>query len=189
MGVALHDWDDAALLLAVAGGDAQALGLLYDRYSGVLLGLADRLLGNRRDAEDLVHDVFVEAWARAADYDSARGTVRTWLALRLRSRAIDRHRSVAAQRQTGVDVHTLEVAAPESDGANADREVVHRVLAALPVEQRTVVELAFFEGWSSSEIAMHLQVPVGTVKSRAAAARSKLRAELGVVVGPRGALR
>ena len=178
--------EDSALLVAVAAGDRQALGTLYDRYSGVMLGLAIRILGSRREAEDLVQDVFMEAWKRAGDFDPRRGKARTWLLLRLRSRALDRKRSPRLSRRVALDAaDRREPAAPDTAAAHfgPDRAKVRAALEALPEEQRVIVLLAYFEGLSSAEIAARVGVPMGTVKSRVAAARKKLRRALQTGVG------
>src|SRR5687767_7645752 len=84
---------DSGLVASMARGDRAALGMLYERHASRLLALLLRILGDRAEAEDLLHDVFLEAWRHAADYSTARGTVSAWLVLRARSRAIDRRRS------------------------------------------------------------------------------------------------
>lgn len=171
--------EDERLLDAVASGDREALGLLYDRHAPRMLALASRILGSPREAEDLVHDVFLEAWHRARQYDAARGSVRAWLILRTRSRALDALR--AARRAPRAP---LEAAGPRaSDGVDAsavhDGRKLHRLLEDLPREQHAVLELAYFEGYSFSEIAERLAIPVGTVKSRMSRAIDALRAKLG----------
>ncbi|MEZ4468804.1 MAG: sigma-70 family RNA polymerase sigma factor [bacterium] len=99
----MHSIDlDTRLVLGMAQGDKSALGQLYDRHAPLLLGVALRLLGDRPEAEDLVHDVLIEAWQRADTYDPARASVRSWLLLRLRSRALDRLRSARISRRAGV---------------------------------------------------------------------------------------
>jgi RNA polymerase sigma-70 factor (ECF subfamily) len=173
--------DDAALIAEAAHGESSALSALYDRYSGLMASVAQRILGDRELAEDLVHDVFMEAWRAAADYDPARGSVRTWLMVRLRSRALDRKRSAVFRREIATD--RLPVTTDEGDTARAlseapDAALVRAALAELPEEQRQVLELAYFEGMSSSEIATRMGSPIGTVKSRTAAAMAKLRAAL-----------
>lgn len=176
---------DVELVIASAGGDRNALSELYDRYAALLLGVAQRILGGPREAEDLVHDVFLEAWKQAGQYDSARGSVRTWLLMRLRSRALDRKKS-ASNRTVPLESRTevAERAAPNEDPSlGPDRAAVRRTVAGLPREQRAVLELAYFEGLSSSEIAIRLDTPIGTVKSRVAAALAKLRTELGPGAG------
>lgn len=170
--------DDAALIAEAAHGEASALSALYDRYAPLMLAVAQRILGDREIAEDLVHDVFMEVWRAAASYDPTRGSVRTWIMVRLRSRALDRKRSAAFRREVATD----KIPQSTDDGAAADllasapdRQAVVAALAELPDEQRQVLELAYFEGLSSTEIAARMGSPVGTVKSRTAAAIGKLR--------------
>lgn len=174
--------EDVKLLASMCQGERDALASLYDRYSTLLLAVATRILGERREAEDLVHDVLLEVWRHAGDYDVARGTVRAWILIRLRSRALDRKKSVGATRVISVDperLHQERDYSAEDPAFGPDRTAVRRALAALPEEQRTVLELGYFEGLSSSEIAVRIDAPVGTVKSRVAAALAKLRAGLG----------
>jgi RNA polymerase sigma-70 factor (ECF subfamily) len=181
--VAVDSQDDSGLWQRVVDGDRAALGQLYDRYGGLMHALARRILGDAREAEDLVHDVFLEAWRQAADFDPARGSVRAWLVLRLRSRALDRRKSAGFARVDSLDAERdLE---PRADAAedptlSPDREAIRRALAALPPDQRQVLVLGYFEGLSSSEIAARLGTPIGTVKSRVAAAMTRLRAALRV---------
>lgn len=167
--------DDAHLVSAIGEGDRRALARLYDRHAPTLRATATRLLGDRRDAEDLVHDVMLEVQGHAAEYDGARGSVRAWMLTRLRSRAIDRLKR--ATRVTAVDpVRLFEVACDEDVSASADRTRVLRALSTLPDAQRVVLELAYFDGCSSSEIAERVDAPIGTVKSRVAAGLARLRA-------------
>jgi RNA polymerase sigma-70 factor (ECF subfamily) len=140
----------------------------------MLLALGRRILGDRREAEDVLHDVFLEAWHKATDYDQERGTVRAWLLMRMRSRALDRRKAAAFARR--VEEPTQDALGQEDLTLTPDRERVRRALNELPLEQRQVLELGYFEGLSSSEIAARLHAPVGTVKSRVAAALAKLRA-------------
>ena len=115
MDAAIDDAEiDAQLVASIAGGDRTALAALYDRHSGILLGLAMRIVRDRREAEDLLHDVFLEAWRSAKDFDPKRGRVRTWLAIRMRSRALDLQKSARVSRNAGdagldllVDDHEL----------------------------------------------------------------------------------
>ena len=175
---AAEDSLDEQTWAAVAKGDSHALTSLYDRHARLLLGVAIRLLGNRSDAEDLVHDVFVEAWGRARDFDGRRGTVRRWLLVRLRSRAIDRLRSFATLRNAHrIEANKQDAEPPTttSEWSQADSELVRAVLQTLPEEQRILVELAYFDGLSHAELALRVAAPVGTVKSRLFAAMSKLR--------------
>lgn len=173
---------DVALVAAMAGGERAALGRLYDRYGPLLLAVGLRVFGERREAEDLLHDVFLEAWRQAARYDAARGTVRTWLIMRMRSRCLDRLRAAGYSRTVGVDAldrHDAAIGAGDGDiSLSPDRAAVRRAVQALPSEQRVVLELGYFEGLSSAEISEREDIPIGTVKSRVAAALAKLRAGL-----------
>ena len=173
--------DDAANIAAMVRGDASALGLLYDRHAQSLLVIARRIVSDWSEAEDVVHQVFLEAWRHAADYDSARGTVLSWLRLRTRSRSID-------ARSSGRSKHTVfmpndnwlqDVHDPRGDGALLpDHARVRRALDNLPEEQRHYLKLSYFEGLSQSEIAERVGIPLGTVKSRVSAAISGLRIAL-----------
>jgi RNA polymerase sigma-70 factor (ECF subfamily) len=175
---------DVALVQAVAEGDRQALAKLYSRYSPCLLAVAQRILGERREAEDLLHDVFLEVWRQAAQFDAARGTVRAWLLMRMRSRSLDRRKSAGFSRVVALEDQN-DVRATSDDTLGPDRNTVRNALQALPEDQRLVLELGYFEGLSSTEIAARIDAPVGTVKSRVAAALAKLRAGLGAPGGAR----
>jgi RNA polymerase sigma-70 factor (ECF subfamily) len=172
--------EDAELLTAMARGDASALGTLYDRHAPVLLSLAARILGAAVEAEDLVHEVFLEAWRHAAAYDPERASVKSWLILRTRSRCLDLRKSARVARRAPASSATLEelsdpraLAAILPDGAR-----IRKVLLSLPREQQAVLMLGYFDGLSSTEIAIELAIPIGTVKSRTAAALAALRRAL-----------
>ena len=167
------DADDEALVVAMAAGDRAALAALYERHSGLLLGLALRIVREKREAEDLLHDVFLEAWRSAKDFDPKRGRVRTWLAIRMRSRALDLQKSARVSRNTG-DAG-LDVVVDDSEGTSPDHGRIRSALAELGQDQRKVLELAYFEGLSCTEIAERVAIPVGTVKSRIAAGLDRLR--------------
>lgn len=164
---------DAQLVAAIARGDRSALASLYDRHSGILLGLAMRIVRDRREAEDLLHDVFLEAWRSAKDFDPKRGRVRTWLAIRMRSRALDLQKSARVSRNAG-DAG-LDLLVDDRERASPDHARVRAALADLGHDQRRVLELAYFEGLSCTEIAARISIPVGTVKSRIAAGLDRLR--------------
>jgi RNA polymerase sigma-70 factor, ECF subfamily len=172
---------DETLVSAIANGDTRALAALYDRHAPLMLGLARRIVLGKPEAEDIVHDVFVEAWRRAADYDPNRGSVKSWLLLRTRSRAIDFRKSAGVARTvpTGDGEWLSALADPRADDSEApDRARLRQQLSALNAEQREVLWLGYFEGLSSSEIAARVGVPIGTVKSRVAAALTALRLTL-----------
>jgi RNA polymerase sigma-70 factor (ECF subfamily) len=183
---------DARLVAGVQAGDRAALAGLYDRHAPAMLGVALRILRDRGDAEDLVHDVFLEAWRKSASFSAQRGTVRAWLLVRVRSRAIDRLRSLEVSRrharggrQPGDGAAPAQPTEDPADGP--DRRRARAALAALPDVQRSVLELAFFEGLSCSEIATRCNAPLGTVKSRLLAGVRELRRTLEVAEGPDGA--
>lgn len=167
---------DLELLRDVARGERRALGSLYDRYAGLLNQLGRRILREPQEAEDVVHEVFVELWQRAGDYDPARGAVRTWIMLRMRSRCLDRIRSARSSRRVALPAEELESLGGATDESSSpDRARVHAMMGALPLAHREVIELGYFEGLSCSEIAERLAIPVGTVKSRVAGALHKMR--------------
>lgn len=171
------DAEDVALVAAMARGDREGLAGLYRRHSGLLLGLAMRIVRERREAEDLLHDVLLEAWRAAKDYDPKRGRVRTWLAIRMRSRALDLQKSARVSRNAG-DAG-LEVVVDERVPSSPDHARVRTALAGLAPDQKAVLELAYFEGLSCSEIASRIAIPIGTVKSRLASGMQRLREGLG----------
>ena len=174
----MSDPDDTELVVQVARGDRDALGVLYDRHSSLLMGLGVRLLKDRGEAQEILHDVFLEAWRRAGDYDPARGSVRTWFALRMRSRCLDRIKS-AGRSRTSLIGDSMEATLGATDARapiRTDANRVHAALGQLPPDQRTILELGYFSGLSCSEMATHLDIPIGTVKSRLHAAMKKLRA-------------
>lgn len=174
---------DADLLRAVARGDEESLAALYDRYRTILFGLLMRILNNRAEAEDVLQEVFVQVWQRARDFDENRGKAFTWLVTLTRSRAIDRLRSLGS-RSRAVDEATKEtsdvVVDAVEDAINNERgEVVRAALKELPETERATLLLAYFEGFSQSEIAERTNTPLGTVKTRMRAGMAKLRESLG----------
>lgn len=165
---------------AVGAGDRRAISDLYDRHAASMLGLAMRILRDRSDAEDLVHDVFLEAWKRSTSYSAQQGSLRNWLLTRVRSRAIDRLRSLnVVRRHAHMERVTRQddPAAAQTDDASTmpDGRRARAAVAALPEPQRVVLELAYFEGLSCAEIAQRCETPLGTVKSRLLAGMRSLR--------------
>lgn len=158
----------------VSAGDREALAELYDRHAPQLLAVARRILRDPSEAEDLLHDVFVEVWHGAGRYQPDRGSVRTWLLIRTRSRALDRLR-LGVQRRAS----TLEREPAAGDASAAvDRVAVITAVRALPVAQRRTLELAYFGGLSAAEIAAEEGAPLGTIKSRLSGALGRLRVAL-----------
>jgi RNA polymerase sigma-70 factor, ECF subfamily len=172
---------DRAALDRVAAGDSSGLAALYDRYSRLLYSLALRILRDTADAEDVVQEVFVQAWRQASRYDPSRGAVAAWLLTQARSRAIDRLRARRARPGRDDDAGLApEIAdpGPAVDWQVMSSEQITRVRAAiddLPVLQRVAIELAYYEGCTQMEIAERLEQPLGTVKTRIRLALAKLR--------------
>jgi RNA polymerase sigma-70 factor (ECF subfamily) len=175
---AAPDPSDVSLVERMARGDRSALATLYERHAPRLLSLAVRILGRPSEAEDLLHDVFLEAWRQAETYSQERGSVGTWLSLRTRSRAIDRRRAGPRANLTPLnDLNQPEANDPATDPTRtSDHGKLREALACMSLEEQEVILLGYFEGLSSSEIAERVAAPIGTVKSRTRAALGKLRA-------------
>jgi RNA polymerase sigma-70 factor (ECF subfamily) len=174
---------DTDLLHAVARGDEGALASLYDRYRLILFGLILRILHSRPEAEDVLQDVFIQVWKRAADFDESRGRPFTWLVTLARSRSIDRLRALDSRQRTAneavLDAPDSVSDASEDAVKSEQREVVRNALNELPAEQRQALVLAYFEGLTQSEIALRLGAPLGTIKTRMRSGMTKLRELLG----------
>jgi RNA polymerase sigma-70 factor (ECF subfamily) len=176
--------NDAALLRLVADRQPEALGALYNRYAATLLALGKRILGSLGDAEEVLQEVFLYVWNHAGRYDAGRSSVSTWLVLVARSRAIDRLRTRKVVERTHETAHQgspPEHASPEGVETvfvHERREKVRGEMDKLPPEQKQVLEMAFYEGLSQSEIAAKADLPLGTVKTRTLLAMKKLRGAL-----------
>jgi RNA polymerase sigma-70 factor (ECF subfamily) len=176
----LADVSDAALVERLTRGDRDALAALYQRHGATLLALAYRLLRDRQESEDLIHDVFLEAWQHCAEYSQARSSVRGWLLLRTRSRALDRLRARARRRDASTGTENIESGQAHEYSMPSDEHRLPGALAQMPVTQKDVLVLSYFEGLSTLEISSRLGIPTGTVKSRTHAAIATLRHVLGV---------
>ena len=174
---------DVELLKAIVRQDETALAELYDRYRVILFGLLVRILNNREEAEDVLQEVFLQVWRRAADFDENRGRPFTWLVTLARSRGIDRLRNLAARErvaQAGAREPSEEVSDAVADAFRSEqRGLVTSALSQLPEEQKRALMLAYFDGLTQSEIATKLEAPLGTVKTRMQAGLIKLRELLG----------
>ena len=174
---------DVDLLKAIVRQDERALADLYDRYRVILFGLLVRILNSREEAEDVLQEVFLQVWRRAADFDENRGRPFTWLVTLARSRGIDRLRSLAARErvaQAGAREPSEEVSDAVADAFRSEqRGLVTSALSQLPEEQKRALMLAYFDGLTQSEIATKLEAPLGTVKTRMRAGLIKLRELLG----------
>lgn len=182
---------DRALVFRIERRDAEALAELYDRYAARLNGLACRILGETGEAEEVLQEVFLYVWRAAGSFDASRGSVLAWLLVATRSRSIDRLRS----RRVGVrpPLRALEdspepASAEDIEAGAAGKEWEARCRAAigeLPSDQRTALELAYFEGLSQREIAERTKTPLGTVKTRVRLGLMKLRERIGPYLSER----
>ncbi len=177
---------DEELMIRVQDGDSEALEVLFDRHGGPAYSLAHRVMGERQAAEDVSQEAFLSVWRTSTGYDAARGSVRSWLLQIVRNRAIDalRRSSVRGGRMDYDDDGLLEAQeAPERTEAEASRreraEHVRGALKDLPRDQAQVLGLAYYAGFTHSEIAELLSMPLGTVKGRMRLGLQKVRATLG----------
>jgi RNA polymerase sigma-70 factor, ECF subfamily len=183
--MALTQLADEDLMQLVRRGDAGAFELVYERHATAAFSLAYRMTQSRNTAEDVVQEAFLSLWRSGARYDRARGSVRTWILGIVHNRAIDAlRRAFVHDRRRATDEGIAErVAAPErTDVEVARRDEAREVrdaLAELPTEQSRVIELAYYGGYSHSEIASMLDTPVGTVKGRMRLGLEKMRGRLG----------
>jgi RNA polymerase sigma-70 factor, ECF subfamily len=180
---------DEDLMVRVSTGDASAFEIIVDRHSDVAFSLAYRMCGRRGMAEDIVQESFLSLWRSGARYDRARGSVRSWVLGVVHNRAIDlfRRDSIRTSKDV-VDEGAVErLPAAESTEREAERRdeasQVRTALSGLPEEQRKVIELAYFGGFSHSQIAEMLGLPAGTVKGRMRLGLTKLRVSLQANVG------
>ena len=181
-----HRWaedraSDQAALSRMAQGEGDAVAELYDRHARPVYSLALRILGDVTEAEDVVQEVFSQAWRQASRYNTSRGAVAAWLLMLARSRAIDRLRARRARPKSASDEHAADAIVDTAlpvDSQVISFEQITRVRAALdelPMLQKLAIELAYFEGFTHAEIAARLEQPLGTVKTRIRLALVKLR--------------
>jgi RNA polymerase sigma-70 factor (ECF subfamily) len=176
---------DEELMPWIAKKDPEAFEVFYDRHGGAGYSLAYRILGDRSAAEDCLQEAFISIWRSGARFDRTRGSVRSWTLSIVRNRAIDSLRSKAgkAPKLTFDDDAILEARAADEHVeaevlAAETADEVRGALSQLPGDQSKVIELAYFGGFSQSEIAGMLNVPLGTVKGRMRLGLEKVRAEL-----------
>lgn len=176
---------DEELMPLIGAEDAAAFEVFYDRHGGAAYSLAFRIVGEQAAAEDVTQEAFISIWRSGARFDRSRGSVRSWTLSIVRNRAIDliRSRTGNAPRLTLDDDAILEQRASQkfTDHEAISRETASEIRDAineLPGEQSKVIELAYFGGFSQSEIADMLDVPLGTVKGRMRLGLDKIRGEL-----------
>jgi RNA polymerase sigma-70 factor (ECF subfamily) len=185
MGQDLRSLADEDVMQLVRRGDARAFEIVYERHSAAAFSLAYRMMGTRAGAEDVTQDAFLSLWRSGARYDRARGSVRTWVLGIVHHRAIDalRRATVHDRRRAGDEgIEERFEAAERTDVEAARREeagTVRGALETLPADQCQVIELAYFGGFTHTEIADMLDAPVGTIKGRMRLGLKKMRAQLG----------
>jgi RNA polymerase sigma-70 factor (ECF subfamily) len=185
MGQDLRSLADEDVMQLVRRGDARAFEVIYERHSGAAFSLAYRMMGTRTGAEDVTQDAFLSMWRSGARYDRARGSVRTWVLGIVHHRAIDalRRATVHDRRRAGDEgIEERFEATERTDVEAARREeagTVRNALSSLPADQCQVIELAYFGGFTHTEIAAMLDAPVGTIKGRMRLGLRKMRAQLG----------
>ena len=175
---------DDRILDLLARSEPEGMEMLYDRFSALAYTLALRILRDPESAEDVVQESFLSIWRRASTYRSDRGSLRTWVCSIVHHRALDslRGRSGRARRDVPLE-HAPVAVSSISDTwdrvvAELERDEVARALAGLSVEQRETIELAYYGGYSQTEISSLMNVPVGTVKGRTRLALRRLRTTL-----------
>ena len=155
------------LVARIAKGDQEAVGALFDLTSSTVNALAMRMLRNAEDAEEIVLEVYTKVWRTADRFDASRGSPIAWLIAMARSAAVDRLRSRARTATENFDERPdLQAAAATQDLWPVERIGLQRAIAGIPIDQRKALELAFFEGLTHLEVAEHLSLPLGTVKTR-----------------------
>ena len=190
MGTVEHGSDstDVGLLARIAARDTAALAEIYDRHSRLLFGLILRIVRDRAVAEELLQEAFVRVWMRAETYDARLGAPLSWIVRVARNLAIDHQR--ARRSRAAIDapapgdhaaeaVPASDIESPETVASDSERRrALTSALTALPAEQRRLIEAAFFEGYTHSELARRFELPLGTVKTRIRAGMTALRQHL-----------
>jgi RNA polymerase sigma-70 factor (ECF subfamily) len=185
MGLELRSLADEDVMQLVRRGDARAFEVIYERHSAAAFSLAYRMMGTRAGAEDVTQDAFLSMWRSGARYDRARGSVRTWVLGIVHHRAIDalRRATVHDRRRAGDEGIEERFEARELTDVEAARReeagAIRGALSSLPPDQVQVIELAYFGGFTHTEIAEMLDAPVGTVKGRMRLGLKKMRERLG----------
>lgn len=165
---------DAVLLAALGRGDEQAMAALFDRYSRLVYSIALRILRDASAAEDVMQEIFLRIWRDPTTFIATKGTLGNWLGVIARNRSID----VLRGRRPTETLEDLQLTSRSDVHSDAEKSLllqrIRVVVAELPLEQRSVLELAFFDGCTHSEIAAHTGQPLGTIKTRVRSALQKL---------------
>jgi RNA polymerase sigma-70 factor, ECF subfamily len=178
---------DTALIERIRNADRTAFMTFYDRFSPLLFSVAARVLGDRKEAEDVLQEVMLTIWNKSGEYDPQLGSLSSWAVALTRNKALDRLRARTRRLRL---IEEVAIMAEESGAASSPsaNEVIHgreraemlrAAMKDLPTEQRMAIELAFFTGMSQTDIATRLQQPLGTVKARIRRGMLRLREQLG----------
>lgn len=167
---------DSSILARIAAGDLESFGEFYDQYAPRVWGLLVRILGKTSDAEDVLQEVFWQVWKRAAHYDPERATPLAWLFMIARSRALDllRRKSLPSASTTDIDP-SIELNPADSLEQHEQHLGIQEALARLPEDQRSAIQLAFYNGLTHEQVAERQQVPLGTAKTRIRLGIQRLR--------------
>lgn len=175
-----RSYSDDELLQRLQAHDEQAFAFLYDRYAQALYGIIGQMVSPPETAEDVLQEVFVKIWQNIGSYDAAKGRLFTWMLNIARNSAIDRLRSKEFNKAAKTAELTENVYLNREGGSGRIDDVgLKRVLSRLPEEARTLLELAYFQGYTQEEIARLLNIPLGTVKSRIRTTIIQLRKIIG----------
>lgn len=166
---------DAEIIARIYSGDEGAMASLYDRYSHVVYAVALRVLSDSTAAEDILQDVFLQLWRNPQAFNASRGSLAAWLAVIARNRAIDQLRKKRPEAEAAETVIAVDPELQNTAERNQTIEKVRIVLAGMPAEQRSALEMAFFEGLTHVEIAGKTGQPLGTIKTRIRSGLSAVR--------------
>ena len=166
---------DSALIWSIRSGNQEAMAQLYDRYASVVYAVALRVLGEAAAAEDVLQEIFMQLWRNPGSFDASRGELTPWLVVITRNRAVD----VLRKRRPQSELSETLVSVEPDLASEADRtrtaDKIRATLRDMPTAQRSVLEMAYFEGYSHSEIAAKTGEPLGTIKTRIRAGLMLLR--------------
>lgn len=164
------DVDEERLLRDMANGSITAFELFYEKYASLVLHIALRIVKDRMEAEDICHDLFLEVWKKAGQYDPKRGSIEAWLAVKARSRSLDRMRKkqrlpIASEENATLEQASTAAAAEENVLSRLDREVLRQALGKIPPAQARALQGMYYEAKTQRELAANMNRPLGTVKS------------------------
>ena len=175
--------EDLEIIKGISNKKEKYLLKLYEKYSSYLFGLIIKIVHNKEDAEEILQEVFVQVWDKANLFDNKKGNVIVWLITLTRNKSIDKLRSKSYRNSmitSDIEPFEIFLSGSESDGLNLTlnqekKSIIVEALAKLPKEQSTLIEIAYFQGLSQSELATKFEIPLGTVKTRMRSALKKLQ--------------